>query len=257
MSTTDVDFNLNIAKARLGQCFVTVGVHPYHANEIAEDPSSLDRLKNAVDTTLSQERSLVAAFGELGLDYDRTEHASKEVQISAFKSQLDLIVQEGWDLPLFLHCRAAFEDFTRIIKPYLPQLPRSGLVHSFVGSTAQMQELIKLGLEVSVNGFSLKTRASLDMVAAIPLEQLHLETDAPWGEIKSTSEVATLYLKNAPALPASKKKDKWDAHAMVKERNESCTISRVAFVVAGLKDLSVEEVAEAAWQNSVRLFRLD
>lgn len=257
MSTSDVDFNLDIAKSRPGQCFVTIGVHPYHANELADDPGCLDRLKDAVEQALSQDGPAVAAFGELGLDYDRIEHASKEAQISAFKSQLDLIVQEGWDLPLFLHCRAAFDDFIQIITPYLPKLPRKGLVHSFVGSATQMSELIKLGLEVSVNGFSFKTRESLDMVAAIPLENLHLETDAPWGEIKNTSEVATLYLKNAPALPASKKKDKWDAGAMVKERNESCAISRVAFVVAGLKGLPVEDVAAAAWRNSVRLFRLD
>ena len=94
------------------------------------------------------------------------------------------------------------------------------------------------------------------MVAALPLDRLHLETDAPWGEIKSTSELAMRYCKHAPEAPMSKKKDKWDAKCMVKERNESCMISRVAFIVAGLRGVRVEEVAEAAWSNSVRLFGL-
>jgi TatD DNase family protein len=43
---------------------------------------------------------------------------------------------------------------------------------------------------------------------------------------------------------------------MVKERNESCAIGQVAFVVAGLKGISVDQVADAAWENSVRMFQL-
>jgi TatD DNase family protein len=128
------------------------------------------------------------------------------------------------------------------------------LVHSFVGSTAQMQKLVDMGLEVSVNGFAFKDRESLEMVAAVPLDKLQLETDAPWGVIQANSEVAKRYLGNVPVLPQSKKKDKWQEGCMVKERNESCGISHVAFVVAGLKGISVEEVAKAAWQNSRRMF---
>lgn len=171
--------------------------------------------------------------------------------------QLEIFVREGWDLPLFLHCRAAFEDFVEIITPYLGRLPRRGLVHSFVGSKEQMERLVELGFDVSVNGFSFQTQESLEMVAAIPLERLQIETDAPWGEIKSTAEVAKRYLVNAPPSPASKKKDKWDVGCMVKERNESCGIVRVAYIVAGLKGISVEEVTEAAWRNSVAMFGLE
>ena len=41
-----------------------------------------------------------------------------------------------------------------------------------------------------------------------------------------------------------------------KERNESRMIERVAYVVAGLKGITVDEVAEAAWKNSTRMFEL-
>jgi TatD DNase family protein len=134
------------------------------------------------------------------------------------------------------------------------KLPKGGLVHSFVGTTSQMQKLVSMGLEVSINGFSFKNRESLEMVAAVPLDKLQLETDAPWGIIQANSEVAKRYLKNAEVLPQSKKKDKWQEGYMVKERNESCGISHVAFVVAGLKGISVKEVAKAAWENSRRMF---
>ncbi|KAI1380075.1 Mg-dependent DNase [Hypoxylon crocopeplum] len=257
MSLPDVPVNMAIAQSHPAQCFITIGVHPYHAAELdAGGPSYLKKLVESIQAALALSPCPIVAFGELGLDYDRLNHAPKGIQIRAFKAQLDLLAENKWDLPLFLHCRAAFDDFVEIITPYLGRLPRLGLVHSFVGSTAQMNELVGLGFNISVNGFSFKDRESLDMVAAIPLERLQIETDAPWGEIKSNSEVAKQYLTNTSPLPASKKKDKWDAACMVKERNESCTIERVAYVIAGLKGITVDEVAEAAWTNSVSMFGL-
>lgn len=256
MSLSDVSVNLAIAEARPAQCFVTIGVHPYHAVEMVEGgPAYLEKLAESLRAALALTPCPVAAFGELGLDYDRLNHAPKDVQIRAFKAQLNLFVENSWDLPLFLHCRAAFDDFVDVITPYLEKLPRRGLVHSFVGSTAQMQKLVELGFDISVNGFSFQNRESVDMVAVVPPERLQIETDAPWGEIKSGSDVAKRYLANAPPLPPSKKRDKWDAACMVKERNESCTIERVAYVVAGLKGITVDGVAEAAWKNSVNMFR--
>jgi TatD DNase family protein len=53
------------------------------------------------------------------------------------------------------------------------------------------------------------------------------------------------------------KKEKWEEGAMVKGRNEPCTIERVAKIVAGIKGVSVEEVCEAAWANTVKVFGLD
>ncbi|KAF7552386.1 hypothetical protein G7Z17_g4341 [Cylindrodendrum hubeiense] len=257
MSLADVDYHVGIVKSRPSQCFMTVGIHPYHASEMDEGGKGyLDNLERSVKEALAQDPVQIGAFGELGLDYDREVHASKEVQIRAFKAQLDLFVANAWELPLFLHCRAAFDDFVDIITPYLDKLPRRGLVHSFVGSTAQMEKLAELGFDVSVNGFSFKDQESLQMVSKIPLERLQIETDAPWGELKATSDLVKRYCVNAKPLPASKKKDKWDPKCMIKERNESCTIERVAYIVAGLKGISVQEVSDAAWKNSIKMFGL-
>ncbi|ETS77941.1 hypothetical protein PFICI_10003 [Pestalotiopsis fici W106-1] len=258
MSVTDVSSNLAIAKSRPpNSCFVTMGVHPYNAGEPGPAGSEYyDKLGQAIRDALAEPVPLIKAYGELGLDYDRLVHADKETQIATFKAQLDMVIKEKWDLPLFLHCRAAFDDFVDIISPYLEKLPRRGLVHSFVGTRAQMEKLVDLGFDVSVNGFSFQDRESLDMVAAIPLEKLQIETDAPWGEIKATSDIAKRYLVNAAPAPLSKKKDKWDPKYMVKERNESNSMEKVALIVAGLKGISVEQVANTAWQNSVDMFNL-
>ncbi|KAK3392290.1 hypothetical protein B0T20DRAFT_420695 [Sordaria brevicollis] len=50
------------------------------------------------------------------------------------------------------------------------------------------------------------------------------------------------------------KKEKWEEGAMIKGRNEPCTIERIAIIVAEIKGVSVEEVCEAAWRNTVRVF---
>ncbi|KLU80965.1 hypothetical protein MAPG_00061 [Magnaporthiopsis poae ATCC 64411] len=55
----------------------------------------------------------------------------------------------------------------------------------------------------------------------------------------------------------SVKKEKWEEGAMVKSRNEPCTIERIAIIVAGIKGISVEEVAETAWANTIKVFGLD
>lgn len=53
------------------------------------------------------------------------------------------------------------------------------------------------------------------------------------------------------------KKEKWEEGAMVKGRNEPCTIERIAIIVAEIKGVSVEEVCEAAWRNTVKVFGLE
>lgn len=126
----------------------------------------------------AQAEGLVVAFGEIGLDYDRLHFCPQETQVKYFEQQLDLATK--LHLPLFLHSRAASIDFEALLRPRLPLLPKKGLVHSFTGSEDEMQRLVALGLDIGVNGCSLKTEANLDVVRAIPLERLQIETDGPW-----------------------------------------------------------------------------
>ncbi|KAL7624548.1 hypothetical protein AAE478_006115 [Parahypoxylon ruwenzoriense] len=53
------------------------------------------------------------------------------------------------------------------------------------------------------------------------------------------------------------KKEKWVEGAMVKGRNEPCMIERVGKIVAGIKGVTVEEVCEAAWRNTTKVFPID
>jgi TatD DNase family protein len=175
---------LEIAAGMPEYAFTTVGCHPCSANEINKQNEEvyLDELK---ELALAGKRSgIVKAFGEIGLDYDRLHYTDAEHQREYFKKQLDIAVEV--DLPLFLHMRAANDDFIEIIKPYLPKLPKRGVVHSFTGTAEELHNLLDLGFYIGVNGCSLRAEESLEVVKQIPLDRLLVETDAPWCEIKRT-----------------------------------------------------------------------
>lgn len=175
-------------------------------------------------------------------------------------------------LPLFLHSRAAHADFVNLLKERLPHLPARGVVHSFTGSVEEMRELVGLGLDIGVNGCSLKTAENLAVVKEIPLDRLQLETDGPWCEIRPSSAgmglLAEVRVDGVErgyrtreevlgSLPRGVKKEKWDRECVVKGRTEPCMVGLVGEIVARVKGVRVEEVAEMAWGNSCRMFGLD
>ncbi|KAI1769120.1 hypothetical protein GGR53DRAFT_474525 [Hypoxylon sp. FL1150] len=66
--------------------------------------------------------------------------------------------------------------------------------------------------------------------------------------------------KKEPDVPErfkTVKKEKWVEGAMVKGRNEPCMIERVGKIVAGIKGVTIEEVCEAAWRNTTKVFPVD
>ncbi|KAI7355231.1 hypothetical protein KC320_g2984 [Hortaea werneckii] len=87
MSLDDVEFNMKLVEQHPTQCSLTIGIHPYHAAIPEADlPPEMDRLEQCVDKALGTTSCPISAFGELGLDYDRTNHASKEDQARVFKA---------------------------------------------------------------------------------------------------------------------------------------------------------------------------
>lgn len=236
-------------------------MHPCSAKQLVEKSTPEEYLAELKELTKSPH---VAAFGEFGLDYDRLHYATVEEQKLAFDLQLDLA--ESLDLPLFLHSRAAADDFEAALRPRLQAGKlKGGVVHSFTGTVEEMKRLVDLGLYIGINGCSLKTKENLDVVKEVPLDKLMLESDGPWCEIRPSHESSKVlkeaekvlggeYVKvlGAPAV----KKEKFVKGRMVKSRNEPSATALVAVVVAMVKGVGLEEVCEAAWRNSVRLFGL-
>ena len=75
-------------------------------------------------------RDRVAAIGEIGLDYDRTQFCAPEVQRRYFELQLELAAATS--LPLFLHCRAAAADLVTILERNMDKVSCCSRCHSNV-----------------------------------------------------------------------------------------------------------------------------
>ncbi|KAI7955009.1 hypothetical protein MJO28_005409 [Puccinia striiformis f. sp. tritici] len=264
--------------------YSTVGCHPCRANEFESnapttDPIDVERSAQeyleGLDQLIAEDqasgkRRVVVAVGECGLDYDRLSHASKETQLRHFPPQLDLATK--YKLPLFLHSRTseAHQDFIRIIKTHqskheiqdLLPIRKKGVVHSFTGSIQELNELLEIGFSIGINGCSLKTEENLEVVKAVPLDRIMLETDCPWCEIRP-SHASHRYLKDIPTkemfIPSTIKKERHQLSdgKMVKGRNEPCTIGQVAWVVSQLKGISFDELINNAWKNSIDMFGLE
>ena len=175
-------------------CFATVGVHPCQAKQFDAYADGPEKYMDEVRSLAIEAKNSghAVAFGEIGLDYDRLFFSPKDQQLKYFEAQLDVAVE--LQMPLFLHSRAAAEDFERLLSARLPKLPRGGLVHSFTGTVEEMQRLLDLGLNIGVNGCSLKTEENLEVVKAIPLDRIQIETDGPWVCCSSTLLIIDFYL---------------------------------------------------------------
>ncbi|KAG8991789.1 hypothetical protein FRB90_001227, partial [Tulasnella sp. 427] len=119
---------------------------------------------------------------------------------------------------------------------------------------------IEMGFHFSLNGCGMKTQENLEAAAKIPLNRLLLETDAPWCSLNATHASAA-HLKTLPKplsdvfFPPSSKT--FVEGKMLKGRNEPNAIGGVAWVVAKLHGVTLEEVAEAAWRNTCEVFGLE
>ncbi|KAJ3305031.1 TatD DNase [Kappamyces sp. JEL0829] len=237
-----------LAMAKELHLYSTAGVHPTNARDGLDKIAGVERLLG-----LNEERLI--AIGECGLDYDRLHFASKEEQISAFRAHFTLT--ERFRLPMFLHLRNADQDFISIVKENRARFGH-GVVHSFDSTLETATALIGLDLYIGLNGCSMKTKENIEVIKALPLERIMVETDAPWCDIRP-SHASFAYLegpfsvRNVPVFK-DVKKEKFQTGLMVKSRNEPCSLARVVSVIANAKQIDAETVMEKIYANTVRVF---
>lgn len=232
--------------------YCTVGVHPTRCKEFFDGPGGaalhLESLSKVIDEGIALGK--VVAIGECGLDYARLHFCDRDMQIEGFKLHFDLLRKYS-NLPMFLHLRDACSDFLQIVDMHNDTMVRDSVVHSFDGTLEELENILsRARLNIGINGCSLRTESNLDVVAAIPMDRLLLETDAPWCSIRQT-HASSHYVQTQFI---SKDKKKYDPEALVKGRNEPCTIVQVAEAVAGTHTISVEKIAQAAKANTERIF---
>lgn len=238
--------------ARLLKSFSTAGIHPTHSTEL----DTLKSIRELIINDRAKEKRILA-IGECGLDYDRLHFASKEIQIENFINHFKLT--EEFQLPMFLHLRNADADFLEIIKQNRSRFT-TGVVHSFDSNLETLRQLINLDLYIGINGCSMKTAENLSVIKEIPIDKLVIETDAPWCEIRpSHASYPLIEFSKSDLLDNLKsfkqyKKEKFVLGEMVKSRNEPCKLLEIISVLANLKEMDPNELADIIYDNTCRLF---
>ncbi|MCR5561145.1 MAG: TatD family hydrolase [Bacteroidales bacterium] len=200
-----------------GVVFPMLGVHPENLRENWRDEVDL------LEAWLPRHP---VAIGEIGLDY-HWDVSFKEQQKAALMAQFELAA--SLDLPVNIHLRDATEDFVDLMKG-CAGLHLRGNLHAYSGSYETWKELCRYGdWSIGVGGVVTFKNARLpEVVAAIPLEKILLETDAP-------------YLAPTPLRGT---------------RNESANIPIIAAKVAETKGVPLEEVEAVTTHNALELFAL-
>lgn len=158
------------------------------------------------------------ALGEVGLDFKV--EVDKALQIRAFRSILELAATR--DKPVIIHARGAWEEALSMV---VEAGVEKAVFHWYSGPMGVLRRIIERGYSISATPALAYSPRHRKAIRRMPIEGLLLETDAPQAYRGVESEPKDLLT--------------------------------FLFMVADLKDMEPEEVAQKTAQNAVELFGLE
>ncbi|MFN3713360.1 MAG: TatD family hydrolase [Alcanivoracaceae bacterium] len=193
----------------------TVGVHPLYRES---------RETTSAELVAIATHPKVVAIGETGLDYFYAKGDTGWQQRS-FAEHIHAARDTG--LPLVVHTRDAREDTIAMLRD-LGEGRVRGVMHCFTENLAMAEQAMALGFYISISGIVTFRNAEplRDVVRALPLERLLIETDSPWL---------------APVPHRGR-------------QNEPRYVADVARYVADLKQVTATELVAVTRQNFFTLF---
>ena len=210
-----------------------LGIHPLFVDRALAD--SLVQLDQHLQRHHADPR--LVAVGEIGLDYfvpALTQSPLREKQEEYYRAQLKLA--RKYDLPVVLHVRRSADRLLKHLRDLRStSVPWRGIAHAFNGSEVQALEFVKLGFKLGFGGAVTYERALQlrRLATALPLDAIVLETDAP--------DIPPHWLYTQANVRA---------HGVAQGRNEPGELPRIAAVVAQLRGISLESLAEATERNA-------
>ncbi|OAA69707.1 Deoxyribonuclease, TatD [Cordyceps fumosorosea ARSEF 2679] len=185
----------------------------------------------------------LVALGEFGLDYDRLHFCNKAVQLHSFAAQLRL---------------AAALDPARGDARAAGARPTDGPWCEVRPSHAGWKYLVEASAASSAAASAAEETPSSSAVSTPAAVSDASGTGKRPKPQKQPNHGKKKNQRAEPEVASRFKATKsWQEGCMIKGRNEPCTIERIATIVAGIKGVSVEEVCEAAWRNTNKVFHLD
>jgi len=198
--------------------YASTGYHPHNAHKC--NPQLLDKLAQMASDPK------IVAWGEIGLDFYR-HYSPPDDQLKMFQRQLE--IANDLNLPVIVHDREAHSEVFKILNR-MGKGERKGVIHCFSGDRDLAASFMKLGYYISIPGTVTYKKASQvrDVAAIIPIENMLIETDAPFL---------------APVPKRGK-------------RNEPLFVTFTAQEIARLRNVEFEEVARRTSENTKALFGL-
>ena len=207
------------------EVFAAVGVHPNDG--LTWENGTKSHLRDLAT------HHKVVAIGEIGLDFyrDRTPH---DFQEKIFWEQLELAAE--LELPVVIHTRESIDKVLKILATWCRDLEKSqsglfshpGVLHSFSGAEDDAERTSALNFLIGITGPVTFHNASdlQDLVIRLPLEDMLIETDAPF----------------------------LTPHPYRGKRNDPAKVKLVAEKIAGLKQEAYNTVTDITTANAARLF---
>ena len=196
-----------------------IGVHPSETGELDEEGFGQLREMCGAEKCV--------AIGEIGLDYYWKE-PEREIQKKWFLRQLHLAKRTG--LPVVIHSRDAARDTVDILEAEKGG-ETGGVIHCYSYTKETARRFLDMGFFFGIGGVLTfqNARKLREAVEYIPLDRIVLETDSP-------------YLAPVPYRG---------------KRNSSLHLPYVIQALAQVKGTSEEEARRAAWENSLKLYRME
>jgi TatD DNase family protein len=154
-----------------------VALHPNEAPRLVEQGADVfDRAFAEIAALAAHPR--VRAVGETGLDRFRTGSEGHEAQRESFRRHIALAKELG--KPLVIHDRDAHDDVLEVLDE--AGAPDQVVMHCFSGDAPFARACVERGFHLSFAGVvTFKNAAALrEALAATPLDQVLVETDAPY-----------------------------------------------------------------------------
>jgi TatD DNase family protein len=206
-----------------------LGIHPMCTGE-----ATVEHLAQ-LDAELAARRDdpRLVAVGEIGLDFF-VPGLDADKQAHFFHTQLQLARRH--ELPVIIHVRRSVDQVLKHLRQVAPDGRWLGIAHAFNGSDQQAQACIELGLKLGFGGALTFERALQlrRLAVALPLEAIVLETDSP--------DIQPQWIYRTQAQRAA---------GEPQGRNEPGELPRIAEVLAGLRGIAPEALAEATTRNAV------
>jgi len=164
------------------------------------------------------------AIGEVGLDYNQEKFKTEDMQEKQKKNFRKVLqFAKKIDKVVVVHSRKAELDAIEILEE---MKMKKVVMHCFSGKKSLIKRCVENGWSLSVPPVIMRLEHFKMLVEVVPLGNLLTETDAPF-----LSPVAG-------------------------ERNEPVNVGVTLGIIAKIKGMGKEEVAEKIWENAEELFGL-